>query len=159
MSFSTILAAAAGPLLGEGVEYLAQKGVDYFGADSGIGGYLSKGFLSSGNQDTTLAGQIGSAVAGALAPSKGISMSDLPSVEIAGSSSMAAARMQAAGQAAQIPLGSRNTVPNYLQRNGVRNNLSRVQTIPMPRATAAAAKPNIPLGSAVVKPRTRTRTK
>ena len=159
MSFATILAAAAGPLLGEGLEYVAQKGADYFGTDSKIGSFLSNKFISSGTQDTSLAGQIGSAVAGALAPSKGISMSDLPSVDIAGSSSMAAARMQAAGQAAQIPLGSRNTVPNYLQRNGVRSNLSRVQTIPMPRATAAAAKPNIPLGSAVVKSRTRTRKK
>ena len=82
-------------------------------------------------------------------------MSDLPSVDIAGSSSMAAARMQGAGQAAQVPLGSRNTIPNYLQRSGVRNSLSRVQTIPMPRATALAAKPNIPLGSATIKSRIR----
>ena len=159
MSFATILAAAAGPLLGEGLEYVAQKTVNYLGADSRIGTFLADTFISSGTQDTSLAGQIGSAVAGALAPSKGISMSDLPPIDIASPTSMAAARMQAAGQAAQIPLGSRNTVPNYLQRNGVRNNLSRVQTIPMPRATAAAAKPNIPLGSAVVKSRTRKRMK
>lgn len=154
----TILAAAAGPLIGRGLEMAAPAVSEYFGGEDTILGDFFGGFAAKPKGTPTFAQEIGSAVAGALTPSKSVGFADLPSVDISAPRTMAAVRMQAAGQAAQIPLGSGNTVPNYLQRSNVRNTLARVQTIPFPRVTALAAKPNIPLGSAVVKSRTRRKT-
>ena len=155
---STILAAAAGPLIGRGIEMAAPAVSEYFGGEDTLLGDFFGGFAAKSSGAPSFAQEIGSAVAGALTPNKSVGFADLPSVDVAAPSTMAAVRMQAAGQAAQIPLGSGNTVPNYLQRSNVRNTLARVQTIPLPRVTTLAAKPNIPLGSATVKSRVRRKT-
>lgn len=148
--FSKILVAAAPSILGTGIERVAEYGTEYFGSESGIGSFLSK-FGPKVGEDTSFAGQIGSAVASAISGDKGLQLSDMPSVSLPSVSSMAAARMQAAGQAARVPLGSGNRVPDYISNSGrVKNMLSRVQTIPIPRPNIPATGSTISLASSKV---------
>lgn len=148
--FSKILVAAAPALAATGFEKAAEYGAEYFGSESAIGSFLGK-FGPQQAGETSFAGEIGAAVATAISGDKSLKLSDLPDVGIASPSSMAAARMQAAGQAARVPLGSGNRVPDYISNSGrVKGMLSRVQTIPIPRPNIPATGSTISLASSKV---------
>lgn len=142
------LGAAAPFLLGKGLEYAGTAGAEYFGADTGIGGFLSSAaeFGAELSSPEKLAGS----VYGTLQDPK-FSMKDMPDVARISPTSMGAANMAAAGQASQIPLGYGNRVPNMLQNSGsARAMISRVQTIPIPRPTITGSGQTIKLASAAM---------
>ena len=155
----TVLAAAAPALIGKATEAAAEYGVDFFGADSSVGSFLSSTFVSKKPGEKSLASEIGTAVASAMGADRGRSIDDLPSVNIPSTTPVRPGQMAAAGTAPTIPLGSGNTVPNYLQNSrNVRSQLSRIQTIPVPRSTIKSSAATVPLSSARLtsKPKLRT---
>ena len=78
----TVLAAAAPALIGKATEAAAEYGVDFFGADSSVGSFLSSTFVSKKPGEQSLASEIGTAVASAMGADRGRSIDDLPSVNI-----------------------------------------------------------------------------
>ena len=166
--FYKILAAAAAPIIGDVV-----KGA--VGATTrGVGSYLeSSGFYDTGfgegltsslnflGIDQNTFEKSAESVAGLLTQQEddSLKMSQLPSAGGIGRVAMGATTSLTAGRPQQIPLGSGNTVPNYVNNStNVKNMLSRVQTISIPR-TNVPARPNIPLGSAAVKSRVKVSKK
>lgn len=154
MSFlKKALAVAAPFLLGKGLKYAGTAGAEYFGADTGIGGFLSSAAtfgekLSSPNK---LAGAIYDEATGKIIGYDKFDMKDMPDVARISPTSMGAANMAAAGRAPQIPLGYGNRVPNMLQNSSnTRAMISRVQTIPIPRPTITGSGQTVKLASAAM---------
>lgn len=161
--FSSLLSSVAGALLGtafeKGAEYLKTTDMYSNFASSSIG----QGLTSAGNFlgiDSSDVGDFFGKVAENYSAGADLKLEDLPAAaSLSTATSLAAGRMQGAGQAAQIPLGSGNRIPNMLQKPGVRAALQRVQTVPIPRSNIQASASTINLSSAKVSSRYRRKAR
>lgn len=144
------LGAAAPLLLGKGLEYAGAAGAEYFGTDTWTGSFLSGAseFGAKLASPENLMGAVTDLAGNVIGYDK-FGMGDMPDVARVSPTSVAPGNLAAAGQASQIPLGYGNRVPNMLQNSGsARAMISRVQTIPIPRATITGSGQTIRLASA-----------
>ena len=165
--FQVGMAVLGSKAVSSGIDYLANTSVGKSVASSGFGQAVGSvaGFLNITRDSISgLTGDIvGSLYGSQYADKDGnlqnkLGFGDLPGAGVNQATSMAAARMQGAGQAQTIPLGSGNTVPNYLQNSrNARSTLQRIQTVPIPRATISGKAQTVALSSAQVKSRIRNK--
>ena len=161
--FQVGMAVLGSKAVSGGIDYLANTSIGKSVASSGFGQTVGSvaGFLGiTTDKISDLTGDIAGSLYGStnLDGSQRLDFGDLPGAGVNQATAMAAARMQAAGQAPTIPLGSGNTVPNYLQNSrNARSTLQRIQTVPIPRATISGKAQTVALSSAQVKSRIRNK--
>jgi len=161
--FQVGMAVLGSKAVSSGIDYLANTSIGKSVASSGFGQTVGSvaGFLGiTTDKISDLTGDIAGSLYGSknLDGSQRLDFGDLPGAGVNQATAMAAARMQGAGQAQTIPLGSGNTVPNYLQNSrNARSTLQRIQTVPIPRATISGKAQTVALSSAQVKSRIRNK--
>ena len=161
--FQVGMAVLGSKAVSGGIDYLANTSIGKSVASSGFGQTVGSvaGFLGiTTDKISDLTGDIAGSLYGSknLDGSQRLDFGDLPGAGVNQATAMAAARMQGAGQAQTIPLGSGNTVPNYLQNSrNARSTLQRIQTVPIPRATISGKAQTVALSSAQVKSRIRNK--
>lgn len=158
--FQVGMAVLGSKAVSKGLEYIGETSFGKSFASSGVGSFLSDTLGITTGKISALTGDIAGSLYGSknLNGSQRLDFGDLPGAGVNQATAMAAARMQGAGQAQTIPLGSGNTVPNYLQNSrNARSTLQRIQTVPIPRATISGKAQTVALSSAQVKSRIRNK--
>ena len=140
VAVASVGAAMAAPVVSNlYTEYVADTAIGSFLGDFGFG--------------AKQAGQAATGVARTLFGTGTTTFDGMPDVELNRATSLAAAKMGAAGQVTSIPMGRNNVVPGIAQRQSVQNAVIKAsQTIPLAKVNIKGTAQTIRLGSTQIKP-------